>query len=281
MMGNIDRGLQRARARGIPLRRVDSDGAAEDDSAAEDPVFAPTPTAPLNIDALESVLPDRRLLARNRIVTDELSAASSAYKMLRTRVLQRMRRNRWKTIGITGTCSAEGKSLTAINLSIMLARDLATNVVLVDMDLRKPSIHRQLGISHKYGVGDYLRGAAGLEEVAVRPGVARLGVILNERVLPNSSEILASRQTSAMVDRIKQGPGRIAIFDLPPLLATDDMLAFSPVVDSVLMVLAQRQTKRADVTAARELLQGVNVLGAVLNRSSDKMAPYYYSYAEA
>jgi capsular exopolysaccharide synthesis family protein len=268
-MRNIEKGLAKARAHSASLHSVGQSAVAPDFAAAS------VATA-LEIDSLACVHMDPRILAKNRVVVDELSAASAAYKMLRTRVLQRMRRNNWKTIAVTGTCPEEGKSLTAINLSINLARDVGTTVMLVDMDLRKPSIHRHLGISAQYGIGDLLRGSAALQSVAVRPGIDRLGVILNERPFSNSSEMLASPQTANLVEQVKQGDSRIVVFDLPPVLASDDMLAFCPMVDAVLLVLAQGKTKHADMVAARELLQNANIVGAVLNRSSDKVAPYYY-----
>jgi capsular exopolysaccharide synthesis family protein len=253
------------------------DLAAVPDSAAT-PDFVPMPLEPrpLDIDRLQPVELDPDVLSANRVVTDELSGASAAYKMLRTRVLQRMRRNGWKTLAVTGTCPEEGKSLTAINLAINLARDVGTTAVLVDMDLRKPSINRHLGISWRYGVGDFLRGSVSLQKVAVNPGIDRLAVVLGERPFQNSSEMIASPRTAELVEQVKQGEGRIAIFDMPPILASDDMLAFAPLVDAVLLVLAQGKTKLADLTAAREMLQSMNVVGVVLNQCSDEVAPYYY-----
>jgi Mrp family chromosome partitioning ATPase len=144
------------------------------------------------------------------------------------------------------------------------------------MDLRKPSIHRHLGISSQYGLCDFLRGTVALERAAVCPGIERLGVIVNERPFPNSSEMLTSPQAANLVEQVKQGDSRIVVFDLPPVLASDDMLAFCPLVDAVLLVLAQGKTKRSDMIAARELMQSVNVVGAVLNRCSESVAPYYY-----
>jgi capsular exopolysaccharide synthesis family protein len=268
-MSNITKGLLRARAGAAPLRSIDS-AASEVTGDGSEPL-------PLDVDRLDSVPLDSRVMARNRIVVDALSGASGAYKMLRTRVLDRMRRNNWKTLAITGTCPGEGKSLTAINFSISLARHVGTSVVLVDMDLRKPSIHRHLGISTRYGIGDYLRGAVSLEDLAVRPGdIDRLAVITGERPFPNSSEMLSSPQTAHFVEQVKQGEGRFVVFDMPPVLASDDMLAFCPLVDAVLLVVAQGKTKQEDLLATRELLQNVNVVGAVLNKSSEAVAPYYY-----
>ena len=281
-MLNIEKGLARARAAGTAaLRSVDAGVAPvhELPPVADHPAISLdlAPPAQLDVSRLRTVKLDPAVLEWNRVVIDDESGGSAAYKVLRTRVLQRMRRNNWKSLAVTGTCPDEGKSLTALNLSINLARHIGTSVVLVDLDLRKPSIHRHLGISPKRGLGDHLRGGVALEDVAVRPGgIERLGVITNERSFANSSEILSSPQAAELVEQVKQGEGRIAVFDLPPVFAGDDVLAFAPLVDAVLIVVAQGTTKRADLAGIRELLQNVNVVGAVLNRSSEEVAPYYY-----
>lgn len=285
-MSNIEKGLKRARA---ALHSIDGAGPGVADitplpdagfAAAAPAVAPPAPsTAPaFDIERLEWVQPDVDLLEQNRIVIDERSVASAAYKVLRTRVLQRMRRNGWKTLAVTGTCPNEGKTLTAINLSINLAWHLTTSVVLVDMDLRNPSVHRYLGIDTRFGLMDYLNGDAPLVRAGVRPGIERLGVIMNDRPVANASELLSAPETLELIEQVKQGDDRIAIFDLPPVFAGDDVLAFAPLVDAVLIVLSQGTTKRTTLFALRELLQNVNVIGTVLNRSSQRVAPYYYGY---
>jgi protein-tyrosine kinase len=275
-MSNIEKGLRRARAalhsnfgpNVAELTLPDTGSAA----VAPAPVTMPT----FELGKLEWVQPDVDLLEQNRIVIDERSNASAAYKVLRTRVLQRMRRNGWKTLAVTGTCPNEGKSLTAINLAINLAWHLTTSVVLVDMDLRSPSIHRYLGIDTRYGLMDYLNGDVPLVRAGVRPGIERLGVILNDRPVANASELLSAPETVELIEEVKRGDDRIAIFDLPPVFAGDDVLAFAPLVDAVLIVLSQGTTKRTTLVPLRELLQNVNVIGTVLNRSSERVAPYYY-----
>jgi len=280
-MSNIEKGLKRARA---ALHSIGSPGFAElapmpdAGSAAVAPAPANVPT--FDIERLEWVQPDVDLLEQNRIVVDERSIASAAYKVLRTRVLQRMRRNGWKTLAVTGTCPGEGKTLTAINLSINLAWHLTTSVVLVDMDLRSPSIHRYLGIDSRYGLMDYLNGEVPLVRAGVRPGLERLGVIMNDRPVANASELLSAPEVLGLIDEVKRGDDRIVIFDMPPVFAGDDVLAFAPLVDAVLLVLSQGTTKRLALVALRELLQNVNVIGTVLNRSSERVAPYYYGYGQ-
>jgi len=286
-MSNIEKGLRRARA---ALHSIERPGAAELSpmpmqdlgSAAVAPAPAPAPASMpgFEIERLEWVQPDVDLLEQNRIVIDERSTASAAYKVLRTRVLQRMRRNGWKTLAVTGTCPNEGKTLTAINLSINLAWHLTTSVVLVDMDLRSPSVHRYLGIDTRYGLMDYLNGDVPLVRAGVRPGIERLGVIMNDRPVANASELLSAPETVELIDEVKRGDDRIVIFDMPPVFAGDDVLAFAPLVDAVLIVLSQGTTKRTSLVALRELLQNVNVIGTVLNRSSERVAPYYYGYGK-
>jgi Mrp family chromosome partitioning ATPase len=223
---------------------------------------------------------DARTLRRNRVLVDEDSPATAMFKMLRTRVLQRMRRHGWTTLAVSGTCPGEGKTLTAINLAISMARDLSTSIVLVDLDLRKPAIARYLGISPRYGLTDCLQGAVDLRKAVFSPGIERLGVLLNERPFMDSSEMLTSPQMAALVAQLKQGENRIVIFDMPPLLVADDMLAFSPLVDAILLVVSQGTTKQADLVTTKELLQDMNVVGVVLNRSSERAAPYYYGYGK-
>ena len=267
-MATIDKGFARVR------------GARSSQQDSEVTELAPRASghAPIATESLPRVKLNPRTLQNHRVLTEDEVPASSAYKMLRTRVLQRMRRNGWTTLAVTGTCPGEGKTLTAINLSISMARDLSTSVVLVDLDLRKPSVSRYLGVYPRHGIGDVLQGTVELEQALFNPGIERLGMLLNERPFSNSSELVTSPQMGTLVDQLRQGEGRIVVFDLPPLLATDDMLAFSPLVDAILLVLSQGTTKQADLVAAKELLQDVTVVGTVLNRSSENVAPYYYYY---
>lgn len=271
-MATIDKGLARVRG----ARSAGREGEIAEISEITE---IPTRTGgPIATESLPRIKLNPRTLHNHRVLTDEDVPAASAYKMLRTRVLQRMRRNGWTTLAVTGTCPDEGKTLTAINLSISLARDLSTSVILVDLDLRKPSISRYLGVYPRHGIGDVLQGAVELERALFNPGIERLGLLLNERSFSNSSELLTSPQMHMLINQLRQGDGRIVVFDLPPLLATDDMLAFSPLVDAILLVLAQGTTKQSDLITAKELLQDLNVVGTVLNRSSENVAPYYYYY---
>jgi Mrp family chromosome partitioning ATPase len=270
-MGHIDRALDRAAQRAKKARQ-------ELPPAAD--IIEPS-TDRVDLDAVQRGEVDLSELKKNRLVTDDKAPSDAAYRMLRTRLLQRMRTNGWSTLAVTGMSPGEGKTTTSINLSLALARDVNTSVVLVDLDLRKPSVHSYFGLSPKYDFHDVLAGRVPLNDALVRPdldGADRLGLLLNSNPYTNASEMVTSPEMRRLVGNLKAGKGRIVVFDTPPLLITDDVLAFSPIVNGLLLVACQGVTKREDLLAAKELLQGLNLVGTVLNRSSEEVSQYYYGY---
>jgi capsular exopolysaccharide synthesis family protein len=204
-------------------------------------------------------------------------AISRAYKILRTRVLHRMSANNWYSLGITGTAAGEGKSLTAINLALALAQDVNTWVFLVDLDLQRPQLGAYLGMSYEYGLTDYLTGQAELEQIVYDIGVKRLAVVPNATSVEQSSELLSSPRMADFLNAMEaQAPRRMVVFDMPPLMVTDDVLAFAPRVDTFLLVVSQGQTARRTLANAKEVLSEVNLMGVVLNRSTERNdSPYY------
>ena len=186
-----------------------------------------------------------------------------------------MRANGWRRLAITSSSQGDGKSLTAINLAISLAGDVNHNVCLVDLDLRHSSVARYLGIKSKFGTSECLEGKVPLSSVLVRPDIDRLVVLPNYKMQNHSSELISSPAMRQTADALSADPDRIVIYDMPPLLSADDVLAFAPFFDAVLLVVAERKTSRTDTMKALELLENANVLGTVLNRSDEKTAAYY------
>jgi len=200
----------------------------------------------------------------------------TAYKMLRTQVLQRMVARNWNALAITSPALGDGKTLTAINLAISLARELHHTVLLVDLDLRNPSIHRYFGLEVHSGLDDYLLRNVPLGDVLINPGIERLVVLPTRNPIENSSEILASPTMGKLVQELKaRYPSRMVLFDLPPILAADDALSFSPHIDALLLVLRDARTTRDELDHALEILKDVQILGTVLNASDEKISTYY------
>jgi capsular exopolysaccharide synthesis family protein len=221
---------------------------------------------------------DPQAMERNRVLLRVPDVGiSRAYKILRTRVLHRLAANNWFTLGITGTMAGEGKSLTSVNLALALAQDVNTSVFLVDLDLQRPQLGNYLGMSYEHGLTDYLTGQVELDQIIYDIGVKRLAVIPNASSVENSSELLGSPRMAEFLTALEaQIPRRVIVFDMPPLLVTDDVLAFAPRVDTFLLVVSQGQTARRTLANAKEVLAEVNLMGVVLNRSTERNdSPYY------
>lgn len=238
-----------------------------------------------NVRRFQPITLDRAVLEENNIlpqVTDP--AALRAYKILRTRVIRRLEANQWHSFAVTGATAGEGKTLTSINLAMALAQDSNTWVILVDLDLQRPKVASYLGLNNSLGergLTDYLLGDATFEQITYSPSSAeRLAVIPNFQAVANSSDLLTSPRMDELVRSLEaEMPRRIVIFDMPPVLASDDVLAFAPQVDGMLMVVAESTTSRDALRGAKALLQEMNLLGVVLNRSEAQEEGAYYSYA--
>ncbi len=211
------------------------------------------------------------------VAVDENDPATAAYKVLRTQVLQRMRVNKWNSLAITSPTEGCGKTLTALNLAICLAREVNHTVLLVDMDLRRPKLHTYFPTTSGLGISDYLLNDVELNSVLINPGIERLVILPGHKVFSSSSETLSSPKMVELVEELKNRyPSRIVLFDLPPVLACDDVIAFAPYVDAALLVVEDGTTQESELKRAVELLDSINILGTVLNKSTDRAAAHYY-----
>lgn len=216
------------------------------------------------------------VMYHNHVITPKIDpVVQTAYKMLRTRTLQRMRSNMWQTIAVTSSTQGDGKSISSINLALSLAGDVNHNVCLVDLDLRHSSISSYLGLKPKLGISDCLERNVPVEQALIRTDIDRLVVLPNVRTVTHSSELISSPKMYEIAAKLASDPSRIVVYDMPPLLAADDMLAFEPIVDAILLVVAEGTTRRTDTMKAFELLESSNVIGTILNRSDERTAAYY------
>ncbi len=230
---------------------------------------------------LNTVTLDTAKLNRRRVITESSGAgARTSYNVLRTRVLQRMHSNNWNTLAISSAGASEGKTLTAINLGISMARQGHQRVVLIDFDLQRPSIAKNLSIdSYEHDLSSYVSGEVGPESILYATPIENLWVIPNAQSTQNSSEVLASDRIDDLIKWIRSIDSEsIVILDLPPLLVSDDVLAVSPLFDALLLVIAEGRTTRENARNTRELVEDhkIELLGTVLNKSSDRMATYSY-----
>jgi capsular exopolysaccharide synthesis family protein len=197
-----------------------------------------------------------------------------AFKILRTQVMHRLRENGWNVVGVTSPGHGEGKTLTAVNLAVSLAMEITQTVLLVDANLRSPSIHEAFGLNDCPGLADFLLDDTPVEDLLIHPGIGRFVLFPGGRPIPNSTEILTSPKMLGLVEEFKHRyPSRVVIFDLPPLLYTADVLAFAPYIDALLLVVEEGKTTVEELQHSLLLVKDSRpVLGTVMNKAGRSMA---------
>jgi protein-tyrosine kinase len=223
----------------------------------------------------ENITLDDAVLRENRIVSGlEPSAFTEAYSILRTQILQRFKENRWNVLAVTSPGAGEGKTLTAINLAISIAREVDYSVLLVDANLRHPWMLEHFGLSQREGLSDYLTGHVPLSELLIQSSrIEHLVMLPAGQPLANSAEMLNSPKMVELVKELKSRyHSRVIIFDLPPVLTSADALAFAPYVDAALLVIEEGLTQKQDVERAVELLGNTNIVGTVLNKAEPRIS---------
>jgi protein-tyrosine kinase len=231
--------------------------------------YTTTRTLPVNAEYLRS----------QRIVTGASDdKVGEAYKHLRTQIVQRTRAENKNLLMVTGPLSNEGKTLTSINLAISLSQEVDKTVLLVDADLRRPSVHEYLGLPREFGLVDYLSGSKTIPELLVHPeGFPKFVILPGGRPIAEAAELVSSPMMMELVEEVKHFyPDRYVLFDLPPMLSFADALAFAPLMDGIILVVEMGKTPREDIQRSLELLKDFPVLGTVLNKVAGTESNYYY-----
>jgi protein-tyrosine kinase len=272
--GRLEQALERARQR--------REGHAAAATAVPTvPTVAEQQSAIHSMRVFQRVAYDRDECATNRVLvpdndSTERATGAAAYRVLRTRVLQRTRSNGWNAIGVTSPGQGEGKSVTALNLAISIAREGNNNVFLIDLDMRNPKMCQYLGVAPHVEINEFLAGTAPAEETLFSIGIDHLTLAGTRSKTDLASELLASGRVEELFAYIRSIAKRpLIVVDLPPLLSTDDALIMAPKVDACLLVLAEGKTRRDSAAKALELLAEFKLAGIVLNRSHAVVTDYY------
>jgi Mrp family chromosome partitioning ATPase len=202
--------------------------------------------------------------------------ASEAYRVVRTQVLQRMNRHGFRSLAIVSAAPDDGKTLTALNLAFAISQDSRHTALVVDLDLRAPSVHTALGLTVDRGLESYFSRQTGLDELIVPVVNERMAVLPCLEPVPAPSEVLASAESQALVGELAaRYRDRIILFDLSPVLVGDDVMSFLPYVEAVLVVVGEGVTHKGDLKRVFDVLGNTPVVGTILNRSRDAaIKPY-------
>ena len=203
------------------------------------------------------------------------SIDAEAYRSLRSNIEYSSFDDEYRAIVVTSSVPGEGKSTTSGNLAISLAQS-GNKVLLVDCDMRKPSIHKKFKISNMSGTAELLLRKESFEDVANCYN-ENLTIITAGKIPPNPSEMLSSRAMTAFIKEMKN-EFKYIILDTPPLQAVTDAQVLSTKADGVLLVVRAGSTKKELVSNSVDLINKVHgkVIGTVLNGVENKKNSYYY-----
>jgi Mrp family chromosome partitioning ATPase len=232
--------------------------------------------------SLEEITLSPTKALRNRITALAGNRDATPYDMLRSRTIRLMKEKGWSRLAITSPGEACGKTTVALNLALSLSRQKDLKVILIDLDLRRPSLHKVVGHSPRQSVHEVLEGAAPFEEAAVRIG-DNLILAMNVTAARHPAELLQSAATREVLDAIeRRWQPDILLFDMSPMLASDDNVGFLGNVDCALLIAAAESTTLSNIDICeKELAQLTNVLGVVLNKcryADDSVGYSYGSY---
>ena len=194
------------------------------------------------------------------------SIAAEQFRKLRTQLLGMRLPTPPKTIMVTSATDTEGKTLVSTNLATVLAHDLSSYALLVDADLRNPSLSRWFALQSGRGLSDYLTAGAGIQELLVKTNVDKLTILPSGSLQSNPVELIGSKKMESLVREMRERySDRYIIFDSSPLLATTEPSVLTRLVDGIILVIRAGVTPRETVQQALATVEKEKVLGIVLN----------------
>jgi Mrp family chromosome partitioning ATPase len=230
-----------------------------------------------------SGLPELRLspdiLDENRLVAHRPVPEAAVFDLMRTNLMRQLHEHNWTRVAITSPSAACGKTTVTLNLAFSLARLTDIRVMVLELDLRRPSMLRALGLDRSQNFAGVLSGTDEPESQLTRWG-RNLAFGLNSTPVPSPAELLSSDRAADAVDAIQETyRPDVILFDMPPMMAGDDTIAFLDQVDCALMIAAAEETPISQIQqCGKELALHTQVLGVVLNkcRMMEKHENYGY-----
>jgi protein-tyrosine kinase len=224
----------------------------------------------------------RRYATHPIVALEEESSAAEQYKILREQLKRLRTESGIRTIAITSPVKKDGKTTVAVNLAASIALDYEQKVLLIDADLRAPSMHRFFKLESSPGLTEYLSSntVAGVKTLIRGTHLNGLQVIPAGKPSRFSAELLAKEKMRLMLDEIHTKlPGHMVIIDSPPVLATSDPMVLSRQVDGVMMVVRAGKTPKEYLSKALGAFNSGKILGIVLNGADYGLDSKYYYYS--
>lgn len=209
---------------------------------------------------------------------DPKNPAAEAYRVIRTGIQFAQAGKELQTIALTSCTPNEGKSTTIANLAVVLTQ-AGKSVLLIDCDMRNPTVHKNFNLSNKVGLSSCISMGTALSDAVQKTSIEGLYALTGGVIPPNPSELLGSEQMKNVLQRAKEQYDYVLI-DTPPVMPVTDALIVSRFVDGMILVIASAEVK---VEMARDVKNqlvnaGANILGVVLNKVRSEHHGYGYGY---
>ncbi|WP_333880290.1 CpsD/CapB family tyrosine-protein kinase [Lysinibacillus capsici] len=211
-------------------------------------------------------------------IANDHSFISEQFRTIRTNITFSMPDREIKTILVTSATPGEGKSTNAANIGVVFAQE-GKRVVIVDADLRKPTMHYTFLLQNAKGLSNLLTRHFTISEVVNNTDIANLYVLTSGPIPPNPAELLASTLMGSVIEELKK-EFDIIIFDAPPLLSVTDAQILSNKCDGTLLIVNSGVAENESVLKAKSSLEAskANILGVVLNNYKMPLHQYYEQY---
>ena len=214
------------------------------------------------------------------VINDPSSVEAENFRMLRTRIFHQTNGKATRCILVTSAIPEEGKSFVSANLAAAIALGMEKHVLLIDADLRRPTQAGIFGLDNSRGLVNHLRDGDDLGQLIQKTQLDKLSVITSGESPLNPSEIVDSRNMSAMIsEALNRYPDRVIIIDSPPIQSAAETTVLSKFVDGVVLVVRWGQAKKEQVRKAAELIGSDKILGIVFNQCPPKsIKDHYHAY---
>ncbi len=213
--------------------------------------------------SIEDIVLDDKLIS----YFQPTSIATEQFRGLRTYIMRPRQDDRSpKTILVTSAMAGEGKSLIAVNLATIIATELHSHALLVDCDLRSPSLSRLFGLEEKTGLSEYLTGNVEIKDLLIKTPIDKLSFISGGGIKENPVELIGSNKMKSLITELKSRyKDRYIIFDSSPIMATTEPVILNKMIDGIIIVIKSGETSRESIARAIKVLDKGKILGVVLN----------------
>jgi non-specific protein-tyrosine kinase len=205
------------------------------------------------------------------------SFSAEAFRKLKTQIFLHPDSSP-RTILVTSAAPQEGKTLVAVNLAVAISKEIYSNAILVDGDLRRPGIRLEKG-KRAMGLSNYLSDGVPLSEIVINSEIEKLQIIQAGSSTRKSSELIRSRKMGELLNSLKElGDNTYIVIDSPPIMATADPSLLSKIVDGIILVIRAGYTSRESVQSAIKSIDRQKIIGVVFNQIDAKPSTYFSEY---